>query len=265
MEHATLQKNLRSFKQVQVDRLTGENPELAVAYKHYILFFGSKLSTWNQWNEDCVIFDTQKKTISHIATGLYFKERSGYSLCHWKDNIFVFYGEAKERRRGGLRANPQPYTPEFDVSLLKVVETGDTVTVEKEHLNTSHSQHFSQGPHHVQIHENNLYVLTEGIDRQTMELWRFSLNERSWRKCEMTGEVPTQGVQEGRRLGSVTFGDKIYVFFGRGKHQQGVLFENRYDLFTVDMESLKWEKAHKSFFEVTHEDTFLATQMPVLI
>jgi len=82
------------------------------------------------------------------------------------------------------------------------------------------------------------------------------------KKCEVTGEVPKQGLQEGRRLGSAVFGDKIYVFFGSRKHKQDAIFEDRFDLFAVDMKKMEWERiGDDTFLEMVHEDNLVAAQM----
>ncbi len=103
-----LKRSLLSLQKVELKQISNRNYRSAVVYKHYIFFFKSE-----EQSEDCIVFDTQEETAINTATGLHLGARSGYSIYHWKDNIFVLFGST---------TSPPQKTKVFGVQLLEVNE-----------------------------------------------------------------------------------------------------------------------------------------------
>jgi len=82
-----LKRSLLSLKKVELKHIPNRSYRTAAVYKHYILFFRSE-----EQSEDCIVFDTQEETVINAVTGLHLGARNGYSICYWKDNIFVLFG-----------------------------------------------------------------------------------------------------------------------------------------------------------------------------
>ncbi len=88
-----LKESLLSLTKIEMGDLAKKEFRTTILYKHYILCFKSEDQA-----ADCVIIDTQKKTVAEAITGLNLGVRTGYSICHWKDNIFVIFGGYIEQK-----------------------------------------------------------------------------------------------------------------------------------------------------------------------
>ncbi len=76
-----------SLKKEKLPFIETANPKLTTIYKHYILIFDSKKDE----GEDCIVFNTQNGTTTHVKTGLNIFQRILFSICHWKDSIFILF------------------------------------------------------------------------------------------------------------------------------------------------------------------------------
>jgi len=82
-----------------MDSLAHKQFRTAIIYKQYILCFKA-----DDEAADCVVIDTQKKTVTSASTGLNLGARTGYSICHWKDNIFVIFGGYIQQKSTGTQS-----------------------------------------------------------------------------------------------------------------------------------------------------------------
>ena len=114
-----MSKSLLTLKKEPIPGIETHPTRLrAAVYKHYILIFDQ----YTKKQEDCIVFDTQKGTTSSFNTGMSLKLRSGFSLCYWKDNIFILYGGASSFGNSGGSGLFKNERHEVDVHFLKVIE-----------------------------------------------------------------------------------------------------------------------------------------------
>jgi len=231
MENGILKRSLLSFKKVPVSGLTGEKPELTVLYKHYLLLFGSRAVEVG----DCAVFDTQKGTVTNISTGLDLAKKEKYFLGHWKDNIFVFYGERQQSSLFGPVRSSEVY-------LLYIFQRDTGISFEKVLLDTSNSR-CPYGVYPAHIYQDNMFIVI-GDASHEVDMWRLDLNEKTWSEYIPAGEVPRARLNST----SVLFEDKIYLFAG---NSTGGLFggnQNLSDLSVLNLQNMVWNRIHKRDF-----------------
>ena len=106
---------------IKTDGMSMRGFQVFAAYKHYIVGFESIRSS----HGDCSILDTQKGIVTHHKTGLNLGDRTGYSICYWKDNIFILYGGSSLIPGSQLKKNfldPTPKKNELDVHFIYIIE-----------------------------------------------------------------------------------------------------------------------------------------------
>jgi len=235
MEDEIPKKSLLTLKEVQGPHFErGNNPVFFVAYKHYVLFFGFFDSDQN----DCVVFDTQKETLTMTTTGLQLRPIKEYSLCYWKENILVLYLQRTEAPTGGLFGPPKFR----ELYLLHVLEDpsppGISFKVEIINSLDMREPQCPHGLHPIQIYKDDAYVLVEGA-KEGMEVWKYDLNQQhAWNKCQVTGQIP----KARQSPCSIIFRNKLHLFGGNRKSQslidQGGPMN---DLHVLDLETMKWD------------------------
>jgi len=249
MENGILKKSLLSLRKVEIQ--TGPNRifRTMAVYKHYILAFDSAGSK----SDDCYIFDTQKATTTRVTTEINLANRTGYSLCHWKDNIFVIYGGSTLGvGQIGSGISPQEVTNRID--FLFVIETESRVSIE---IKPCHLKDviWRNSYHSAQIYQDNMYILG-GKERKmqkenTLEVWKFDLNVHTWSFCQTTGDKPMPR----HSPGSALLEDKLYLFGGQSKESKNIfnrgdLFGNEKanDLFVLDLKTMTWKEIQSDNF-----------------
>ena len=124
IESGILCKSLLSLKRERLPFLKTETSEsrFTAIYKHYILIFDPQ---GDEEEKDCVVFNTQNGTTTHLKTGIDLDKRSRYSFCHWKNNIFVSCG-------GYYRLGPrtsQSFAASEKVYLLYFIEKNGNLSL----------------------------------------------------------------------------------------------------------------------------------------
>jgi len=110
-----LKKSLLSLKKIELSNVSLKSYRMVTIYKHYILFFRSEESDY-----DCMVVDTEEGTAFNVMTGLCLGARTGYSLCYWKENIFVvFGGTTGTENTTSLSMGPKPQKV-YGIQLLRV-------------------------------------------------------------------------------------------------------------------------------------------------
>jgi len=244
MEKSKLKKDLLSskpYKEIQVQKLRQPSFEFALAYEYYLILYAKHLR-----GRDCLIIDTKTDSVTHSKLALDM-QMNRKSPAHWRDNIFVCYGQNSSKK--------------YQVALLYVMKNELEITFKTETINIDDPQ-CPQAYHPIQVYKDNLYVIVEG--KETMDLWRYDLNERKWSQCEVTGEVPkTRSSCE-----NVFFEDRIYLFGGAIKKggEGVVIFDSTNtipvnDLSVLDIDNMKWERIYQENFLSINELRYLKAEV----
>jgi len=159
-------------------------------YDKYILGFDSVASRSRP--TDCTIVNTENGTTTCLTTGLNFGQRTGYSICYWKDNTFVLYGGIEKVRKGTGFGS---FTVDQDVHkihLLSVMERDSKFDfpfikydlldgqpyIGEKHYSEIDSEWWTTN-HCAHIYKDNMYVIREGQelkgDQSAIVIWKFDL------------------------------------------------------------------------------------------